>query len=1099
MCDEPVSVDLIESEQLIILEKVYNEKFDIFEYVKPTITTNDESEIVAELSILDEPEFFFYDITLDDDKNYYIDKQPTEAVQGTYNSTFTDKVINGATYTSIPSTYRINQLKEDYETINIGFSSPDENSFIGTISLYIQTNLEKVKFAEINLFVDTVAEDDRLPLLLTTLGQTINNKDYLIFDTTDVKEDEIDFNIINKKRKELLLAFHNIFPFLGSYKALINIIKFFGYESLAIKEYWLNVNLNSENYGKYRPIDIEDVLNNSNNTEELSDLFPSQVYKKTNKMGLYYQITEETGEVDQDGLPLTQDTFQFTLDEILIKLYALKEKLQKYFLPLNTKIIDIVGEALYYTKIELNYWTTFNRIDNININITPTFEASETYGFIEDLRPLEWIGAKIGNDLKVDGTTNLLVREFTLTNSFFDNTLQLIDTVSGVNATIVADYQSTDESNTRALYLELIKLGDPFDKFYINLDGNKILLVEKEPTDTNIVGVVETGRYASTPPSLTFVDFFNGNNSIDSYGNAYMSYFFDSIFNLLNLSNNENIPVGHPLVLTNTSFEVTWDDLELSWNQLDPTRVYNDFNLPSDPGFPTARYDNANDQLTGVNWDNIGGSNFYELEWFIYKEADENSDYWSNSFKSTIEGAKNWAVILPFVGTYSVELTLYDLYGSYSRKTKHDYITIEQKNPNFTVWKFKDLDASNWDSLDLTWDDMNSSWDLPYLPNTITDDAIIAWYSIDRVEFYQNLVKQNAIYGSVFDINSYRWDNIPFDINWDDMDHLYWNELSPTFTKFYISGVTGATFGISVYDENNVYQEGATFSRNLAIDNIYHDFIDQVYELTEDENPILSSYRYDYTPVLMEGEPKEDRIMAVSKDFSKPLKDFFFGFGCQTSNYNSIINGYGALGDSPASFDIYSNVNIQSGTTGATSSIEIGDVTYNIPTDISTLEDLHDDLVNNSPFGDWNFNIVTYGGTGVYTGESFKIIATKVPYNSYDNYTIKYYNAYGTKTARSITTNATWNSLDVIYYQTDIRPMTQLYFNYDISLMPGFKNPVWTIRDSKTNELVFTWENKYLVYLFTNIGEYNVSLQLEDTNGNIKTITKNGIVRVTEN
>ena len=33
------------------------------------------------------------------------------------------------------------------------------------------------------------------------------------------------------------------------------------------------------------------------------------------------------------------------------------------------KLVDIVGEALYFTKIELNYWQSFNRIDQIDINI----------------------------------------------------------------------------------------------------------------------------------------------------------------------------------------------------------------------------------------------------------------------------------------------------------------------------------------------------------------------------------------------------------------------------------------------------------------------------------------------------------------------------------------------------------------------------------------------------------------------------------------------------------------------------------------------------------------------------------------------------------
>ena len=48
----------------------------------------------------------------------------------------------------------------------------------------------------------------------------------------------------------MLLEYSNIFPYLGSYKALINVIKFFGYQNLRMKEYWLNIK-----NGKYKKAD----------------------------------------------------------------------------------------------------------------------------------------------------------------------------------------------------------------------------------------------------------------------------------------------------------------------------------------------------------------------------------------------------------------------------------------------------------------------------------------------------------------------------------------------------------------------------------------------------------------------------------------------------------------------------------------------------------------------------------------------------------------------------------------------------------------------------------------------------------------------------
>ncbi len=495
---------------------------------------------------------------------------------------------------------------------------------------------------------------------------------------------------------------------------------------------------------------------------------------------MYYQITEESGEFDEDGLPIMQETFQFTIDEILVKLFALKDKLKKYFLPLNSRIVDIVGEALYYTKIELNYWNSFNRVDDITININPTFTVfPSTYGFIEDLRPLEWVGTKIGPDLLLDGTTELFVREFTLTNSFYDNTLKIFDATSGVGYEIVAEYQSTDESNMRRLYEGLIQLGSPFDSLYINLDGNKILFVERYKTDIVLESAVEQGQYAGIAPVLSYQDFLNGDQPIDDYKEAYLQYFFDRNFNVLELDNNEGIPVGYPIFLKKTSFDINWNDANVTWNSLDEKSNYNDFDYSEEPGFPTAAYNDADDPFSGVSWDDFGNSNFYEIEWFIYKEADEDSPYWSKVVKGDVNKYKEWAVNLPYSGEYTVELTLYDLYGSYSRNTEVSYITVEQKNPNFTAWKVMDLEDITWDDLEkLSWDEMNSTWDLPFLPNTITDDAIITWHGTDRVEFYQNLVKQDAILRSKGDINSKTWDNMGPEVSWDDIDHLFWDDLS---------------------------------------------------------------------------------------------------------------------------------------------------------------------------------------------------------------------------------------------------------------------------------------------------------------------------------
>ena len=47
---------------------------------------------------------------------------------------------------------------------------------------------------------------------------------------------------LNEKRKELMIEGHNIYPYVGTYKAIINALKFFGYNNLSIVELWRNIN-----------------------------------------------------------------------------------------------------------------------------------------------------------------------------------------------------------------------------------------------------------------------------------------------------------------------------------------------------------------------------------------------------------------------------------------------------------------------------------------------------------------------------------------------------------------------------------------------------------------------------------------------------------------------------------------------------------------------------------------------------------------------------------------------------------------------------------------------------------------------------------------
>lgn len=263
---------------------------------------------------------------------------------------------------------------------------PSANSNLVVSYLPIE-NSQKV--AEIAVYGEVEGEDERYRILLENMGRDIVSDVGPIFRQSDVYESLPDYTIVNNKRKELLAAGEEIFPYMGSYKAFINAIKFFGYGDLRLKEYWKNIDVQSNLYGKYRHVDIPLDLR----TKTDDNLAPSQSWKKTNRFSLFYDINRLTGASDEYGQPITEDVFDFTNDEVLIKLFSLKNALKKYFLPLNARIVDITGEGIYFDTYAFETWLTQNEIitaspDSLDIK----FSVIPEIAYLEDL----------GNNLKTD-------------------------------------------------------------------------------------------------------------------------------------------------------------------------------------------------------------------------------------------------------------------------------------------------------------------------------------------------------------------------------------------------------------------------------------------------------------------------------------------------------------------------------------------------------------------------------------------------------------------------------------------------------------------------------------------------------------------------
>ena len=245
-----------------------------------------------------------------------------------------------------------NELSPKALPVHIAFMARekyDATTYNRTLIMSHKTGRSVRTIAQIKFYAETVEEDERLKIWNANLGYNITPEDTMIFYKSDIKEYRPDYILLNEKRKELMMEGSNIYPYIGSYRAIVNAIKFFGYENLNIIEYWRCVNPDDENFGKvfhsskYSLTKKETLRIGARNI-----VLPNKDYKKVNALALVYSINKPTGQLDEWELPIVKEKFSYTIEEALIKLFALRKKLNKEFMPGSSRIIDIIGEANYF-------------------------------------------------------------------------------------------------------------------------------------------------------------------------------------------------------------------------------------------------------------------------------------------------------------------------------------------------------------------------------------------------------------------------------------------------------------------------------------------------------------------------------------------------------------------------------------------------------------------------------------------------------------------------------------------------------------------------------------------------------------------------------
>lgn len=536
--------------------------------------------------------------------------------------------------------------------IHIAFSSPakfDATTFKRTLNMsYGSKTIAKITF-----YAETIEEDERLKILNSNLGYHIKPEDTIIFKDSDIKESYPDYKLLNEKRKELLIEGHNIYPYIGSYKAIINVIKYFGYENLNIIEYWRNVDHTSDNFGKIFATSKYKLTNKETlNVGGKVIPLPNKNYRKVSNISLVYTINHPLKEVDQWELPLVKEDFTFTLEEVMIKLFALRRKLNDEFMPSSSRIIDIIGEATYFGLQEIlnnavtpDYEKDFNkkRLHHPSIGIFPSSDL-----FTPNKKVTTKYGIEITDDL-----------EETIPPDFKFNTcvVNITDSRQFRQYAIEQHYDYEFDNNFYKINLET-----PIKNVY----DVPISVVENESLDG---GLDEIQYLYENIPLVDIPSDDTGDSDFEKRGltNYFEDYYnkvregsLDGIVFEPNYHRDDNdVKPSAKIVLENTSFD------KVKFGQiLDTFGDSEDSDSDSE----------TNGVLDGITFGNIDTTyyGFKEIRWVVkssedqidedLKKVDVNKEFENREFLydtgwQDIDLYRKVFVELPYVGYYDVEMS----------------------------------------------------------------------------------------------------------------------------------------------------------------------------------------------------------------------------------------------------------------------------------------------------------------------------------------------------------------------------------------------------------------------------------------------------------
>lgn len=686
--------------------------------------------------------------------------------------------------TIVDETRVTGEIYSGSSAINIALNSSEEGIFGRTLVIEdLSLGYPKI-VARIEIHGETIGEDERYKTILNNFGRRLNAEDAYILRDSDPKEPFTDYEILNDKRKELLLEGHEIYSYLGSYKGLINAIKFFGYQDLRIKEYWLNIKksetdssalkqntdfleklkkapkgqenlissiIDDENSGKYKQVEIYGLRSDGTYglKSSMEKLFPSSSFKKTALFGLFYDINKVVdGEEDEYGYPVVENAFVFSPEEVLIKLFGLKEKLKKDYLPLNARIIDVTGEGIYFGIYKTRSWSDNLKIDELDQGIDLELGFTPEYGYIEDLRPFS-----IRSNDEIPYVPYVGTNPNTYSLSTYGNIVDIPTDngkLSGKNSKALADAikEFYIERDTKGVKPYRLGNGDNKNGGYKKIyDGKTYDVPAGFPVVLEITSFNLTwdevnnhwesldrnvSTYSTTLASKSDITGYNNETLIDT--NLNFSFDLSTLFGyLFDIQLQTGITVLNPSVgkvqlkftsNTNSEYQFLCEvqnyniltgiaNVKLLWTKNEG--IFDEWKVDLvnlfENNLDLEYYDYSFNPDGFYSWDNLRFAGFYEVEWKVSKKDGRPFYY---DFRGKITDYYKLPLILPYDGIYSVQCRVWDGFNDICSTHYENCLEVKKREVEVvSVSRFREAEVYTWEQTKQPWDNLDSMWLFP--------------------------------------------------------------------------------------------------------------------------------------------------------------------------------------------------------------------------------------------------------------------------------------------------------------------------------------------------------------------------------------------------